>query len=175
MMTNSKTELVSVTNHSAFAEEVDQGLSANPKTLPSKYFYDATGDKIFQEIMAMEEYYLTRAEHWIFEHRKTEILNAVTADEEEFRLLELGAGDGLKTRVLLEYFIDQEASFDYSPVDISDNVLQILTRRMQQQLPSLHVTPRCGDYFEVLSNPRTSLNLSSELFTHSLKFIASCP
>jgi len=64
---------------SAFAEDVLAGLQAEPKSLPSKYFYDEMGDKIFQEIMAMEEYYLTRAEHSIFREQKEEIFEAVNA------------------------------------------------------------------------------------------------
>ncbi len=136
----------------AFARDVLKGLQSHPKTLPSKYFYDEVGDKIFQEIMAMDEYYLTRAEHGIFERQKEEIFAAIDSDGAAFRLLELGAGDGLKTRVLLEYFASTGAPFDYSPVDISPHVLEILERKVKAELPELSVTPLAGDYFDVLTS-----------------------
>ena len=137
---------------SAFANDVLKGLQAQPKSLPSKYFYDEKGDKIFQEIMAMEEYYLTRAEHSIFRQQKEEIFDAINVDGEPFRLLELGAGDGLKTRVLLEYFQSTGVAFDYSPVDISSHVLEICKEKVQKELPDLSITPLAGDYFDVLSS-----------------------
>ncbi len=142
---------VSPTMESSFAEDVNAGLSASPKTLPSKYFYDEVGDKIFQEIMAMPEYYLTRAENSIFVNSKEEILKAIFPDGRKFRLLELGAGDGQKTKVLLEHFSDKGVPFTFSPVDISGHVLTILEDRIRQTLPNLSLNPLVGDYFEVLS------------------------
>lgn len=136
---------------STFAKDVDQGLSASPKTLPSKYFYDEVGDKIFQEIMAMPEYYLTRAELSIFQGQKNDLLNAFYGDRKKFRLLELGAGDGMKTRVLLEHFSDRNVEFTYSPVDISGHVLSILEENVRADLPQLSLNPLVGDYFDVLS------------------------
>lgn len=142
---------VSTTVDSSFVEDVDAGLSSSPKTLPSKYFYDEIGDKIFQEIMAMPEYYLTRAEHSVFESRKQEILESIFADGRKFRLLELGAGDGQKTKVLLEHFSTKNIPFTYSPVDISGHVLTILENRIRETLPDLSLNPLVGDYFDVLS------------------------
>ena len=49
--------------NSVFAQDVNNGLESFPKTLPSKYFYDKGGDELFQEIMNLEEYYLTKSEH----------------------------------------------------------------------------------------------------------------
>lgn len=67
-----------------FGEEVLHGLQQTPKSLPSKYFYDARGDKLFQDIMAMEEYYLTNVEFSIFENKKAEILEAFWAKKRVF-------------------------------------------------------------------------------------------
>lgn len=142
---------VSTTSESSFADDVATGLSSTPKTLPSKYFYDEIGDKIFQEIMGMPEYYLTRAEHSIFENHKEQILDEIAKEGQKFRLLELGAGDGLKTKVLLEYFSKKEVPFTFSPVDISGHVLTILENRIRETLPDLPISSLVGDYFDVLS------------------------
>jgi len=130
-----------------FAIEVHAGLSQQPKTLPCKYFYDAKGDEIFQAIMQLEEYYLTRAEREIFETQKAEILRLFSGDRQPFSLVELGAGDGSKTKILLDYFLSQGIDCIYSPVDISANILEHLAEVMHQDLPELPISPIQGDYF----------------------------
>ncbi len=149
-MHNNREEGTLVSFNKAFAEDVKRGLSGFPKTLPSKYFYDEVGDKIFQEIMTMDDYYLTRAEHEIFTDQKAAILEAIRVDDHAFRLLELGAGDGFKTRVLLQHFVAANTDFDYCPVDISPFVLETLKSNVQAELPSLSVNCLAGDYFEAL-------------------------
>ena len=148
---NNNSETLEAAIDKAFALDVDNGLSAFPKTLPSKYFYDEKGDKIFQEIMGMEEYYLTRAEYELFENEKADILNQILSDEGAFRLLELGAGDGYKTRVLLDHFVGANANFSYAPVDISGHVLDILREKVSGEFPQLDIQCMPGDYFEALS------------------------
>ena len=81
------------TSNKAFAEEVKEGLSAPQKHLSSKYFYDAIGDKLFQKIMRLPEYYLTRAEFDILDRYKQDILRPLLERKEQFNLIELGAGD----------------------------------------------------------------------------------
>lgn len=135
---------------SPFATDVLKGLQADNKTLPSKYFYDSKGDGLFQKIMHMEEYYLTRKELEIFETQKQSILNAIN-DGEPFRIIELGAGDGLKTKVLLKYFLSQGVDFKYTPVDISGNVLDILEDSLLKDLPELKIEAYQGDYFKALA------------------------
>ncbi len=132
----------------AFARDVLQGLSQSPKRLPSMYFYDEQGDQLFQDIMHMPEYYLMNCELNIFEAQKAQILKAI--GHQHFHLLELGAGDGYKTRVLLRHFTEQQVDFEYQPVDISPNVLQELEQQLQEELPELAVHPLPGDYFKVL-------------------------
>ena len=81
-----------------FVNDVDKGLSQTPKTLPSKYFYDEIGDALFVEIMAMPEYYLSRAEMEIFTEKSVDIIDMLRLDKSEsFELIELGAGDGTKS------------------------------------------------------------------------------
>src|SRR5688572_27676037 len=123
---------------SQFAKDVHEGLSAAQKFLSSRYFYDATGDKIFQQIMAMPEYYLTKCEFEIFNTQKDEILSAINPGS-KFNLVELGAGDGYKTKVLLEHFSLKKADFKYFPVDISGDVLKTLKNDLTNQFPELQV------------------------------------
>lgn len=163
-MNNEKEALVSVPVESTFAQDVDMGLSGFPKTLPSKYFYNKVGDKIFQEIMEMEEYYLTRAEHSIFQNQRENILSEITKGDQSFRLLELGAGDGLKTRVLLDYFVKKHVEFDYCPVDISGHVLEILKKEVSTEIPDLSISPLVGDYFDVLGSLTYQENLKNVVF-----------
>ena len=85
---------------SELAVDTLKGLTANPKYLLPKYFYDDFGSRIFQEIMQMPEYYLTKCEHEIFTARKEEIINAFDVNNSAFEMIELGPGDGLKTKIL---------------------------------------------------------------------------
>src|SRR5687767_15539851 len=105
----------SETKQNTFAEDVDKGLSANPKFLSSKYFYDDEGSRLFQEIMKLPEYYLTGCEQEIFETQADVIYEAFAADRSGFDLIELGAGDGTKTAVLVGHFIESGADISYSP------------------------------------------------------------
>ena len=133
-----------------FAADVREGLSAAPKYLPSKYFYNEPGDKLFQKIMELEEYYLTKAEYDIFENQKSEVLNYFSDDGQRFDLIEFGAGDGYKTRVLIEYFLAEKARFTYVPIDISENVLNELTSLLAGSFPELRINPLNDDYFHAL-------------------------
>ncbi|MFY0594697.1 L-histidine N(alpha)-methyltransferase [Roseivirga sp.] len=147
---------------SAFALDIKRGLDQFPKTLPSRYFYNEIGDELFQKIMDLDEYYLTRAEFEIFVRQKAEILKAFQGDNQKFRLVELGAGDGTKTKVLLSHFVEQQVDFTYSPIDISGNVLAQLEEALKSEIPSLHVEPIVGEYFKALSALNTD-NSSKEV------------
>jgi len=135
---------------SPFLEDVLEGLRARHKYLPSKYLYNEVGDGLFQQIMHTEEYYLTRKELAIFEEQQQQILK-ILGQHQPFRIIELGVGDGLKTKVLLKYFQEQEADFTYTPVDISGNVLGLLGDNLKSEIPDLKFDPYEGDYFEALS------------------------
>ena len=125
-------------------------MSASPKFLSSKYFYDDEGSRLFQEIMKLPEYYLTRAEFEIFSTRTREIFEAFTARNSSFDLIELGAGDGTKTAVLVDYFLRQNADFTYSPIDISQEALDSLSAKFKTEFPLLSMNARNGDYFSIL-------------------------
>ena len=132
-----------------FAEEVEEGLSAKPKFLSSKYHYDDEGSRVFQEIMAMPEYYLTGCEMDIMKNRAVEIYEA-TGFRGHFNIIELGAGDGAKTKEFLRNLLEIKADFTYVPIDISEEAVNLLVESVTAELPKLKMNPQVGDYFEVL-------------------------
>ena len=133
-----------------FAEDVREGLSSEPKFLHSKYFYDEVGDDLFQQIMSLDEYYLTDCELEIFHNQKEKILSYFSNGGEIFELIEFGSGDGYKTKVLLEFFIEKKVKFNYIPIDISPSVLETLSEDLKKNIPELNVYPICDDYFHAL-------------------------
>jgi dimethylhistidine N-methyltransferase len=139
---------------STFAQDVLEGLSGAVKTLPSKYFYDEQGDKIFQAIMDMPEYYLTKCEFEILSEQKEAILREFSPGNEPFNLIELGAGDGMKTKILLRYFLEQGVDFVYYPIDISNHILAELALDLKIEMPELKVEPLNLNYFEALAKFR---------------------
>ena len=168
----------------AFADEVAAGLSTTPKQLPCKYLYDTEGSKLFQEIMELEEYYPTRCETEILDRHKGDISGLIGSGD--FNLVELGAGDGAKTKILLRHFLDIGLRFRYVPIDISASAVQGLTSDLKGEFRGLAVEGLTTDYFEGLKrlsemNHRTSLVLflgsnignftppESELFLSSLR------
>ncbi len=123
--------------NSTFKNEVQQGLSSTPKTLPSKYFYDKKGDALFVEIMNLPEYYLTRSELDIFQNKTQELIEAFGVQPDSyFELIELGAGDGTKTKELLKVLDEKNYNFDYVPIDISANALQGLKANLNKEIPN---------------------------------------
>lgn len=135
---------------STFAKDCLDGLSANKKYLSSKYFYDKRGSEIFQDIMRMPEYYLTDCELEIFEQQKEAIYHAFSNHSSAFELVELGAGDGLKTKILLSHFLDQNLDFEYAPIDISESAVHQLLADLKKELPRLKTKALIGDYFHLL-------------------------
>ncbi len=140
-----------------FANDILEGLTANPKWLPSKYFYDEAGDKLFQEIMGLSEYYLTNAEYQVLQKYKDKLL-AHADGEKQVNLIELGAGDGMKTKVLLSYFLKNHRGFTYIPIDISANALDLLESDLSKTYPNLHIKGIQGDYPGVLQTIKKEFN-----------------
>ncbi len=139
---------------------IEKGLSSSPKRLPSWLFYDEKGDKIFQAIMRMPEYYLTSSEFEILQTQKHRILKHIVGDNKSnndaFKLVELGAGDGTKTEVLLNHFISQRIDFTYVPVDVSQAVLTQLVSRLNKSLPGLKIHAECELYSDALENMKNN-------------------
>jgi dimethylhistidine N-methyltransferase len=172
-----------ITVKESFARDVLIGLSGNPKRIPSKYFYDAEGSRLFQQITELPEYYLTECEFEIFHSHKNEIREILQG--EPFNLVELGPGDARKTRVLLKHFLKHQLDFHYVPIDISEPALDQLVRSLQAELPDLEVRGLVSEYFNALNwmknlNQRRNFVLflgssignfnrdSSRVFLHSL-------
>jgi L-histidine N-alpha-methyltransferase len=151
-----------------FNIDVDQGLRSSPKTLPSKYFYDKKGDELFVQIMNMPEYYVTRAEYEIFKEQNNQIISALAINPNNyFELIELGPGDGTKTKELLKSLVKGNFNFDYFPIDISQNALDQLEQSLKNELPEVSVKSKQGDYFEMLESLKDTKHLKIVLFLGS--------
>lgn len=134
---------------SDFEKEVKKGLSDFPKHLSSKFFYDKKGDALFQQIMDLPEYYLTRCEFDILSEHTADIADSFNSPD-GFDLIELGAGDGKKTKILLKYLSGKDFDFAYLPIDISQNILDQLENSLKKEFPKIEVKPQQGTYFKTL-------------------------
>lgn len=134
----------------AFHQDVIRGLTATNKYLDSKYFYDAKGDYLFQQIMQSPEYYPTNCEMEILREQSAKISQAIHAYTPHFDVVELGAGDATKSIHLLQQLQQTNADFTYYPVDISGNVISQLEKTLPSKLPSLQLHGLNGEYFEML-------------------------
>ena len=141
-----------------FAEDVLKGLSSTPKQLSSRYFYDDEGSRLFMEIMKLPEYYPTRAELKIFTEQRAEICDAFTEGANAIDLIELGAGDGTKTAVLIEHLLSNNVDFTYQPIDISEKANDALETKFKEKFPHLRIDPHTGDYFKVLDSLKSNTN-----------------
>jgi dimethylhistidine N-methyltransferase len=127
--------------------DVLAGLSHNPRQLPSKYFYDAHGSKLFERICAQPEYYLTRAELALMHAHLGPIADALGP---EVLLVEYGSGSGIKTRLLLEHLHQPVA---YMPVEISRSALMASVGRLGEQFPEVEMLPVCADFTQPIDLP----------------------
>jgi L-histidine Nalpha-methyltransferase len=133
-----------------FFQDVIRGLSAKNKYLEAKYFYDAEGDRLFQEIMRCHEYYPTNCEMEILQEQSAAICQTILSHTSRFDVVELGAGDATKSIHLLRELLQTGKDFTYYPVDISGNVISQLEQSLPAQLPSLKVQGLHGEYFDML-------------------------
>lgn len=129
------------------AEDVQKGLTASPKQLSSRFFYDEMGSQLFEDICELPEYYLTRAE--------TEILK-VYADEiaetlpESTVIVELGSGSSTKTRILIEAFINRNGRLRYDPIDISRTILEKSSKSLLDDYADLEIQAIAAGYSDGL-------------------------
>jgi dimethylhistidine N-methyltransferase len=135
--------------HKRMYDDVVRGLSSSPKFLPSKYFYDEVGSRLFDEITELEEYYLTRTETRIVERFAEEMADEIGPGA---LLVELGSGSSAKTRLLLEC-LDEPTG--YIPVDISGDYLATVAHRLRTEHDGLTVLPLVADFTEPLVLPPT--------------------
>ena len=139
-----------------FAEDVRRGLTARPKRLQPKYFYDELGSLLFDAICLLPEYYLTRAEDEILRTRADEIVASVAGEGRapKLSLLEFGSGSAVKTRLLIEAILRRQSQLLYRPVDISATALEVSALALLQSYPRLAVEAFAGDYDAALSRLR---------------------
>jgi len=133
-----------------FATAVYKGLTAEPKQISSMYIYDKKGSLLFREIMKLPEYYLTGCEYEILQNQSDEILDRIGASKSSTLIVEFGAGDGTKTKLLLKRMTARKDKFAYMPIDISRDALQGLLENLAVELPNLHSRPINKEYFAAL-------------------------
>ena len=121
-------------------EDVLEGLSSAPKTLPCKYLYDEAGCKLFTEICQAEEYYLTNLETALLK-RHAPAIEACAA--KPVTLLEFGCGDGKKSEILME---NMRRVRKFVPIDICQGELSATARRLRKKFPSIAIEPICCDF-----------------------------
>jgi L-histidine Nalpha-methyltransferase len=141
-----------------FLNDVVEGLSQTPKRLPSKYFYDERGSRLFNEICTLEEYYLTRTELTIMQEFSEEIAEALGQGN---MLVEYGSGSSLKTRILLDRL---QSTVAYVPVDISGKHLEQTAGSLATAYPHIEILPVCADFtaeFELPCSRREPVQTSA--------------
>lgn len=130
-----------------FAQDVRDGLTGSPRTIPAKYHYDELGSVLFDAITVLPEYYLTRAETDILRDCGWEMVRAL-GNPIEF--LELGSGSAIKTRLLIEEALRVQRRLRYSPIDISPEALRASASALVAAYPGLTIRAYAGDYFALL-------------------------
>lgn len=126
----------------ALEVDVRAGLTATPKTLPPKWFYDAHGSVLFDEITRLPEYYPTRCEREVLAARATEIAVLSGADT----LIELGSGTSEKTRLLLDALRDAGTLRRFVPFDVDESVLTMAGKQISEEYPEVEVHAVVGDF-----------------------------
>jgi dimethylhistidine N-methyltransferase len=134
----------------AFARDLVDGLSASPKAVPPKWFYDAEGSRLFEDITRLGEYYPTRQETALL---KAEAAGLAAAFGDGAALVEFGSGASEKTRILLDAAPTLAA---YVPIDISETALAQAAARIEAAYPRLRVTPVLGDFERLTPLPRSA-------------------
>jgi L-histidine N-alpha-methyltransferase len=137
-----------VESHTAdFAADVRAGLLANPRRLACRWFYDAVGAQLFEEICELPEYYLTRAEHEILTANRAEITRSAPPG---CSLVELGSGNAWKTRILIEGLLNRDGRLRYIPIDISRPTLEAAGRDLVARYPELEFAGIAAEYHDGL-------------------------
>jgi L-histidine N-alpha-methyltransferase len=129
----------------ALRRDAARGLTARPKVLPPKWFYDKTGSELFERITTLPEYYPTRAERAILDARAAEIVAATGCRT----LVELGSGSSEKTRLLLDALVAAAppgAAPGYVALDVSEDALRDACHALDADYPALEVTGVCADF-----------------------------
>ena len=119
-----------------FAEDISTSLNGDLKFISPKYFYDKKGSELFEQICSLPEYYPTRTEIEILKKIQVEVEQFL---DESFRLVELGSGSSVKTRLILDVFNKIQDRIEYFPIDISE-ILTESSELLQKDYDDLHIT-----------------------------------
>ncbi len=130
-----------------FAADVLTGLSSESKYLSAKYFYDDTGSELFRAISQHQDYYLTRTEYEILDRHSRQL--PALLGEDEIDIIELGAGDGHKSELILNSFLAAGVKVNFYAIDISDKAMDMLAETIKEKT-NLTVRGLVGDYFDGL-------------------------
>ena len=141
--------------YTPLGSEVYRGLTARPRTLSPWLFYDQEGSRLFEEITALDEYYLTRTERGIFEANADAIIAAASAPtahgvDRDLTIVELGAGTATKTGLLLRAAVRRQEAVTYHAIDVSESALNEAQLHLTAAIPGITFEPRVGDYTEGL-------------------------
>src|SRR6478672_8858930 len=116
-------------------DDVREGLTSTPKKLLPKYFYDALGSDLFEQITEVPEYYPMRAESALLEAIAPSLMATLQPDE----IVELGSGSSTKTRILLDAQSPEHKVRSYVAFDVSESIIQLAADELQQRYPSLEI------------------------------------
>ncbi|MEK8072665.1 L-histidine N(alpha)-methyltransferase [Rhodococcoides navarretei] len=129
-------------------KDVRDGLTSDPKWLSPKYFYDAVGSELFEQITVLPEYYPTRTERALLEEHALDIAEAT----ESTMLIELGSGSSEKTKILLAAGVKHGSLKTYVPQDVSVTALEGAIEQLSLEFPALDVRGIVSDFTDTLSN-----------------------
>lgn len=132
-----------------FAIDVLTGLSSHQKSISAKYFYDDIGSELFQKISQHQDYYPTKTEFSILEKYCTVIPNII--NESEIDIIELGAGDGHKSKLIIDGFLIKGCKVNFYPIDISEKAMQLLNKNLAVN-ENLNIHGVVADYFTGLTH-----------------------
>ncbi len=147
-MNDSNTFKDSLPNNSEMLSEALEGLKANPKTLPCKYFYDKRGSDLFQKICKLPEYYPTRTETFLLKSIAKEISEIIGP---ACQMIEYGSGSSEKMHILLKALIEPES---FTAVDISKEHLLSVTKALAKEFPQLKVHAVPADFIHPFKVPK---------------------
>lgn len=129
-------------------EDARTGLLTKPRSLPPKYFYDARGSQLFEQICETNEYYPTRTEDELLKNHAADIITETRPEQ----ILELGSGNSRKTCRLFDACENLEHCCSYAPFDVCGEILEETADRLQDDYDWLQITPMVGDYHAGLEN-----------------------
>lgn len=125
-----------------FAKDIAYSLTRKNKFIPSQYFYDKRGSKLFEQICSLPEYYLTRKEIEILSSIKRELAEHLVGD---YAVIELGSGAAIKTRYLFKVLSENQEKIEYYPIDIS-TVVKESSEKLQNEFDNLQITGIVAQY-----------------------------